>query len=705
MIDKKVVIWRVYVVFLVLMMVGAGIVVRVFAIQNNAEYKKVVEQKSDIVVEKDILPMRGNIFSSDGSLLATSDPVFNLHWDAGVVENDLFNESLDSLALGLSAIFDGKSSSDWKTYLTKAKNDNLHYVKIATKVSRRDLAKVNDLPIFRDGQYRGGLIIEKQDKRKRQFSPLADRTIGYVRTDSVGAMPKGKVGLEDAFDKQLAGVKGRRKMRKLSSGKYIPYDDKFIVKPENGKDLITTIDVNLQDVAQNELKKQLESQGAANGCAIVMEVETGHIKAIVNLGKTGENSYYENYNYAIGTASEPGSTFKLASTLVALEDGVVDLSSEIDTEDGTHKFYDRTMRDSRIGGYGVINLEQAFANSSNVYFSKMIDDAYNRNPQKFVDGIKRIMGQMTGISLRGEARPYIKDTDDDLWSGVSLPWTSIGYETKFTPLQILTLYNAVANDGVVMRPQLVSEIRVNGDVVDKIDPYVISPRLCSPTTIKKAKKCMEAVVEYGTGKSLQGANYTIAGKTGTTQLANGLSGYKSEEKIKYRASFCGYFPADKPKYSCIVVVAAPQQGKYGAEVAGTVFKAIADKVYATDFEHHNAVNEGNYVEEKAAPLTKPGYSEEILLVAKELGIDYKVADGMDEWVMTESESGHLEIHKKYVGETTVPNVKGMGLKDALYVLENRGFVVKIQGSGKVIAQSLEPGKTFKKNDLIKLKLK
>ncbi len=702
--EKRKVVWRIYVVFLVMLVCSVGIVARVVGIQSNEAYREVVEKKENLVQDT-ITPIRGSIFSADGSLLVASDPVFNLRWDATVVDSDLFNEEIDELAAGMSKIFKSKTTAQWKAHLVKGKEEGKRYYKIANKVSRRDLHQVLQLPIFKLGQYKGGLVKEKIDFRGRQFAPLADRTIGYARVKE-GKGLTGIVGIEEAYDKQLRGEVGVREMKRLSSGKKIPVSDEFIKVPKNGMDVYSTIDINIQDVAESELMRQLEAQNAANGCAILMEVETGKIIAIANLQKTGDGTYYESYNHAIGTQTEPGSTFKLVSLLVALEDGVIDLDTEYDTEDGTVQFYDRVMRDSKVGGYGIIDVKTGFARSSNTLFSKMIDQAYHSRPNKFVDGVRSLMGEENGISLKGEKTPYIHGPGEEGWSGVSLPWMSIGYETMFTPLQILTLYNAIANDGKMVKPQFVNEIRQDGELVESFEVQVLQERLCSKSTIRKAKQCLEYVVdyEYGTGRSLRASNYKIAGKTGTTQKAQGISGYKSQDKIKYQASFCGYFPADAPRYSCIVVVAAPEKGKYGAEVAGTVFKAIADKVYAISPEDHEAVNDGD-VEEMAAPITKSGKFEDIKTVAQAVGVDYKILDEKDTWVMAEAESGYLGIKKKYVGDKTVPNVKGMGLKDALYILENRGMKVEVSGSGKVVSQSIEAGKPFMKNTLITLQLK
>jgi len=704
----KIVIWRVYVVFLMLLFVCVFIVFKVFAIQASPTYGGVVkERKADVQIRK-ITPIRGSIFADNGKLLVASDPVYNLFWDAKVVDDALFNDKLDSLAFGLSQIIASKNRAQWKSYLIRGKEGAKRYYKIGRNISRRDLKRIKLLPVFGLSQYGGGLIIEQEDKRETQFGILAQRVIGYTRKNDSTALDEGKVGIENAFDSHLRGVVGQREMRRLGTGEFVPATDQFLVKPQDGQDVLTTLDVNFQDVAETELMRQLKLQGAANGCVVLMEVSTGRIKAMANLEKGKDGRYYESYNHAIGSRTEPGSTFKLASLMVGLEDGAFDITDMVDTEDGTKEYYDQVMRDSKVGGYGVISIKDAFASSSNVGFSKMITENYGRNPQKYVDGIKRLMGFSTGFAVKGEKKPNIKNASDDLWSGVSLPWTSIGYETEFTPLQILTFYNAVANNGVVVRPQIVKEICQNGKVMETFDVEIINPRLCSRATIRKARECMEAVVEYGTGKSLrlsEGAGFKIAGKTGTTQVAKGISGYKTGEKVKYQASFCGYFPANEPRYSCIVVVAAPNKGKYGAEVAGTVFKAIAKKVFAADFKHHKALNDASFVEEKSAPITKPGHSGETLYVISDLDVPVKKDQDAGDWIQLESQSGYIHVKNKFVGKTTVPNVKGMGLKDALYLLENSGLLVRIKGTGRVVKQSLAAGKTFKKNDSIVLTLK
>ena len=708
--SRKDVIWRIYIVFIVMGIMCVAIISKVFAIQNSDKYHIVEKAKKQQIQAREIKPIRGSIYSVNGEVLATSDPVFDLFWDATVADDALFDEKLDSLGSMLASLLTDRSPDQWKQYLLGAKRDGNRYVKIATRVSRRDYRKISSMPIFRLGQFKGGLISIETDKRERQYSPLADRAIGYTRMvedEDGNAVMEGKVGIEHAFNTELAGVTGVRMMRK--SGKvWIPVDDEYIVRPENGKDVYTTIDVNIQDVAEKELITQLREQGAEHGCAIVMEVETGYIRAMANLSRTEEGGYYELYNHAIGSSTEPGSTFKLASLMVALEDGVIDLDHIEDTEDGTHQFYEEIMRDSRIGGYGAVSTVKAFAVSSNVWFSKVINAAYKHNPQKYLDGVKSLLDGKTDIALAGEESPYIKDADDEYWSGVSLPWMSIGYETKFTPLQILTFYNAVANDGVKLKPQIVREIRSNGEVVKSFSPHILDPRICSPSTIKKAKVCLEAVVgdsEDGTGQKLQSANFKIAGKTGTTQLATGNLGYRVGQDVKYQASFCGYFPADKPKYSCIVVIAAPEKQKYGAEVAGTVFKKIADKVFVTNAKYHAALNTNNEEGVKESPIVLAGYFPELKRVLKSIGVPVEWSGEKDEWIMSESAEGKVMVEKRYIGNTTMPNVIGMGVKDALYILENRGLQVSLKGSGKIVSQSIPAGKTFNINDAVEIILR
>src|SRR5690606_6928859 len=453
------------------------------------------------------------------------------------------------------------------------------------------------------------------------FNILAARTIGY---DREGIQP---VGIEGAYSKELRGINGKRLEQKIAGGVWMPISDENEIEPVDGSDVYSTIDVNIQDVAESALMKQLKKHHAGYGCVAVMEVATGEIKAIANLQRVKDSTYYESYNFAVGAATEPGSTFKLPALMAAFEDGYLDLDDMVDTEDGTTKFYDAVMRDSHKGGYGKISIKESFVKSSNVAISKEINRVYSKDPQKFIDRLNKMyVNKKLGIELAGEGTPYIKNTDDKSWSGITLPWMSIGYEVELTPLNILTFYNTVANNGKMVKPKFVREIRHRGQLVRKIETEVLNPSVCSEKTIKMAKEMLEGVVEEGTAKNLKNEVYKIAGKTGTAQIANKKLGYKykNDLKVSHQASFVGYFPADNPKYTCIVVVNAPSKGVYyGNLVAGPIFKEVADKVYATSIEIHKEIHKKENQAKSRIPYAKDGYYPDLKRVYEEFSLKTK----------------------------------------------------------------------------------
>lgn len=653
------------------------LIYKIFSIQmtvkpaNNPYVSSISEEK--------ISASRGNIFADDKekSALAISVPIYELRMDLVAVKDKLFTAKVDSLAMMLSRVFQDKTESQYRIQLSDAKKNKRRYHLLQKNVSYNELQEIIKAPILRKGQFRGGRIVLKQNKREKPFGMLAQRTVGYINEDGNG------VGLEDAYQKNLKGEQGLQYMKNVGGGNKIPLTDEYLKKPENGKDIYTTIDVNLQDVAEKALMEQLVSQNAQHGCAVLMEVKTGHIKAIANISKDRRGNYREIYNHAIGTSSEPGSTFKLASMMVAMEDGVIDINDKVDTRDGTINFYDRTMRDAHEGGDGVIPVWKAFALSSNVGVSYVINENYKKNQTKFLKGIKRLgLGDKLGFKIKGEGSPYVKTTADSTWSGISIPWMSIGYETRFTPLQILAFYNAVANDGVMVKPQFVKEIRSGSRITYKNEVEVLNSSICSKKTIKNAQFLLEKVVEEGTASNLRNLDFKIAGKTGTTQVGYGKSDSELASKVRHQASFCGYFPADNPKYSCIVVVAAPTKSIYGNVVSGTVFKEIAEKVYATDIEMARTKDR---LEKKNMPASKSGSQDDLKLVFNSMRVPIDFQNKDSKWTSTFAKADKVTLGNKKIQET--PNTIGMGLKDAVFLLENKGFSVRIKGKGVVKSQS------------------
>ena len=649
---------------------------------------------------REIEAVRGNVYASDESLLATSIPKYEVRFDAytDALTNTYFNAHVDSLAFELSQLFPEKSKSEYLISLKSARKKKARYHLIRRNVKFTDLKLMKNFPIFRRGKYKGGFIAVQQNKRVRPFKVLAARTIGY---DREGSKP---VGLEGAYSKELSGIKGEMWMQKIAGGIWMPIDENGGREPEDGSDVYTTIDVNIQDVAHSALLSQLETHQADHGCVALMEVSTGDIKAIANLKRNKDGSYYESYNYVVGESTEPGSTFKLASLMAAFEDGFLDLDDMVDTEDGTTKFYDRTMKDSHTGGYGKISIKESFVKSSNVAISKEINRVYAANPQGFVDRLYKMdLNKKLGIEIAGEGAPFIKSTDDDSWSGVTIPWMSIGYEIQMTPLQILTFYNAVANDGKMVKPRFVTEVRKSGKLVKEYGVEVINNSICSKKTIKMAKEMLEGVVEKGTGINLRNSRYKIAGKTGTAQIANAKYGYRGyESKVSHQASFVGYFPADNPKYTCIVVVNAPSQNVYyGNLVAGPIFKEVADKIYASSIQIHDELIVKEHLALSRIPYAKDGSFNDLTKIYTELNIKTSSKSESPVWARVSTGKESVAIYKKKIAPIYVADVVGMSIKDALYILENQGMRVSFSGNGVVKKQSITAGqKIIKGNEII-----
>ncbi|HIN38958.1 MAG TPA: PASTA domain-containing protein [Flavobacteriales bacterium] len=710
---KKDILWRVYLVYFLICLMGLGILYRTFQIQTiEGDYWRAKAETYSTEL-KNIDAVRGNIYASDGSLLATSIPIYEIRFDANLeyLTDEIFYENIDSLAYCLSGLFSEKTERQFRRELITARKAGNRYHLIRRSANYNEVKKIKRFPICRLGRYRGGFIFKQKNRRQRPFKQLASRTIGYDREE---VRP---VGLEGAYSKYLRGVNGVRLEQKISGGVWKPIHDAMEIEPEDGSDIVTTIDVNIQDVAHQALNEQLVKNGADHGCVVLMEVSTGEVKAIANLKKSESGVYYEWYNYAIGESTEPGSTFKLAAVIAAMEDGHLGLDDSVDTEDGSIQYYDRVMHDSHQGGYGKISLKQAFEKSSNVGISKLLVQSYKDNPQQFIDRLYRMnLNKPLGVDIAGEGAPVVKNTKDKSWSGITLPWMSIGYEVRQTPLQILTFYNAVANNGKMVKPMLIKEIRRRGKVVKSYRPIIINEAICSKSTIANAKILLEGVIQNGTGINLKNNTYRIAGKTGTARIANKSYGYKYDGKYSYQASFVGFFPAENPKYSCIVVVNAPSNDVYyGNLVAGPIFKEIADKVYSSTLEiHQNLADTKDQHwsprEDGSSPMpyVTNGFQKDLHKVLSSLDIPSVYQNPETRWAVTKriDSTIHVEVRKldNDLKNNRMPNLVGMTAKDVLYVLENAGLRVKIIGGGMVVAQSIEPGAFISKGTRITLTL-
>jgi cell division protein FtsI (penicillin-binding protein 3) len=683
--NKRDILRKVYLVYLAMAFLGIGIVARVVYIQfvEGDEWREKAKKLG--VRYEEIKAIRGNILSSDGSLIAASIPVFDLRMDAGNTHynDDFFYENVDSLALCLSNLFQDKSKQDYRKLLVKARKNNNRYLLLKRNITYAHLKKVRKFPIFRLGKYKGGIIAEARNRRELPFRWLAFRTIGWDKEGS-----DNDIGLEGAYSKILEGESGRRLMQRIGNGVYRPLNDETEIEPRNGHDILTSIDINIQDVAEDALMKQLIANEADHGCAVLMEVETGFIVAIANLGKNKEGEYEEKYNYAIGESSEPGSTFKLASLISALDEGLVKLTDTVDTQGGTVRYANRIMKDSHEGGYGRISVQRAFELSSNVGISKAVYRAYHDKPQQYIDKLYSMrLNQKLGLDIPGEGNPSIKDTKSRIWSKVSLPWMSIGYEVAITPLQTLAFYNAVANNGKMVKPQFIREIRLAGETVQTFGPVTLVESITkNPETLPKVRKMLEGVVEKGTATNLRNPVYKIAGKTGTAQIAQNNAGYN---KTNYKASFVGYFPADNPKYSCIVVINNPRKGVYyGGSIAGPVFKEIADKVYATRLDQIKRVTD---TLPGTLPVSASGNFRDLETILREINVQWKGDSQQYDYARLNGTDSSLIIEPKATGESQIPDVTGMGARDAVYLLESAGLRVQVKGRGQVKRQSVPAG--------------
>ncbi|MBN1133025.1 MAG: transpeptidase family protein [Bacteroidales bacterium] len=696
---KKDILIRVSLVYLGIVIFGLMILGKAFYLQifEKDQWKR---SENNTVRHKIIEPNRGNIYSADGLLLAVSVPYYEIRMDmqSESFTREIFDRHVDELSKSLSEFFKDRHWTSYKRELVRAREEGNRYFLVKRNITYTQLQEVKKFPIFNLGPYRGGFIYVQQNQRIHPYGMLASRTIGYTMKGPVESV----VGIEGAYNRELRGVEGYRLMRRIRGDVWMPINDRNEVEPRDGHDVVTTIDVDLQDVAENALMNQLMRHEADHGSIVLMEVQTGKIRAIANLSRNENGTYGETYNFAIGESTEPGSTFKLASMIAILEDGYVRPEEIVDVGNGVVEYYGKRIEDSGEIGLGKISIQHAFEVSSNVGISKIINEHYKDNPSAFIDRLYQMgLNRKLGLEIRGEGRPEIKYTDSDLWSGISLPMMSLGYEVRMTPLQILTLYNAIANDGKMIKPVFAEEIRYRGKTVKKIETKVLNHSICSNETLSRIKIMLEGVVENGTARNLRNSHYQIAGKTGTAQIALDKQGYT---EALYQASFVGYFPADKPKYSCIVVVNAPSKSiYYGNLVAGPIFREITDRIYVREYDLHRDAPE-IASQKELAPYSKSGLSTDLINVFDHLGLESVHQNNQTNWVSTRSSEEGIILADRSIIPELVPNVRDMGLKDAIYLLENSGLKVIPNGRGTVRSQSLEPGTRIRKGDVIILEM-
>tara|TARA_Y100001958_G_C21235357_1_gene561647 strand:- start:1027 stop:2994 length:1968 start_codon:yes stop_codon:yes gene_type:complete len=637
---------RFYLLVTLILIFSFILIFKLFHIQFYENETGLGFEPESIVKNVVLEPSRGNIYASDGNILATSIPRYELHWDSDTTDDYLFETKKKTLADSIASMT-GVSSKFILKKLEKAKKNKNRYLLIAKNVSYSDYKKYKTFPIFNQNVYRGGLIVEQEIKREHPLGKIAERTIGYEKLDNNGSYFR--VGLEGAFSEYLRGNPGIRLKQKIANGQWKPISDSNEKEPTEGFDLYTTLDVNIQEIVHNTLLGQLEKFGAEHGTVVVMEVKTGEIKAIANLGRTVEGKYYEKLNYAVGEAHEPGSTFKLMAMIAALEDKVIDYNSLINTGKGELKFFGKyKVKDSKRGGHGIITASKAFEVSSNVGLVKIIYDNYKDNPKKFVDRLYNLgLNKTLGLPIKGEGIPKIPYPTDSNWDGLDLPWMAYGYGVAITPLQTLAFYNAIANDGEMVKPRFISKISNFGNLPTKVfSKHTLNPSVCSKETLNKVQQMLFNVVDkkWGTAFNIKDQLLSMAGKTGTCQVD-----YTSEE-VQYISSFVGYYPVENPKYSCIVVIHRPDKsiGYYGSTVAAPVFKTIAKKIFND--------------------------------IPKKIEISYSAFADLE--------------------NNTVPNVKGLNQKEAIKKLKNKGMTVKVKGKGIVKSQSIKPGSKIKNQQKI-----
>ncbi len=708
---KKSILIRVRTVFLIGSLFAIAIAYRIFHIQfvDGAEWRA----KSSSFTKKVVKATRGNIYAVDGSLLATSLPLYRLGFDPSISNGKdkklakIFEKGVDSLALLLSQKFETYPASYYRNLLVDARHNKKKFIYLSRgfSLTYRDQQEMKSWPIFREGKNKGGVIFEKIYKRFHPFKELAFRTVGFINEDNFGA------GLEASFDQMLAGTNGQATYQRIGGGVSRPIFDGTEIRPVDGFDVVTTLDVNIQDVAESSLLRALREYRAQFGCVVVMEVETGEIKAIANLGLEKPNptmdpmaKYIEKYNYAVGRKHYPGSTFKLASYMALFEDGKIKLKDTINTGNGKLQVAkDQWIKEANDHAYGRISVKDAFAKSSNVAVAKLILNTYKTQPEKFLQHITNFgLAEPLNFQIRGAERPFFRlPSDKKHWNNAALAKMSYGYESEITPLQTLAFYNAVANKGKMVQPIIVKEVRSNDKVAKKFEAKVIREKICSDETLAALREMMEAVVEHpkGTGHKIKSDLYKIAGKTGTAHK------FENNKWIdnSYYTSFAGFFPSDKPKYSAIVIVDSPKLGLMAGDAAAPVFKDIADKIYANDVEMHQLLAEKE--SSMDVPEIGAGKFEELHEICNKLKIsNYEKGDSKSDWVGSMTSNKAIYWKANLLEKGKVPDVKGMSLRDAIYLIENFGYRVRTSGRGRVTSQNPKPNSQMAEGGVIMVTL-
>lgn len=694
--EKRHIILRAYLVYAGFVVLMLAVIFRTISIQFEGRSNVFASSDEKMPVRKSPrYPRRGEILDINLTPLVTSVSYYDIYMDPTVVKQEIFDEKLAELCNGLSKIYPEKSAREYQNLIRSARARKSRYLLIHKKANGEERDALNKLPIFDLGRLEGGLIDNREViVRKKPNGELMSRTLGFYRKNEKDEV---KVGIEGAYNEYLSGEEGEEIEQKISTG--WKKTGQIVKEAVEGADVVTSIDKGIQEVAHSELLTQLKKQGARSGCVIVMEVKTGFIKAISNLTEMEDESFREDYNYAIGHKEVPGSTFKLASLMAALEDGLIDTKDKVNAV-GSYRFPGKTYTDAH-GGPGLITIEQAFEKSSNV-IAQVVTRAYRSHPQDFYERLESFgLTKRTGIALSGEPRPTIYKPGTNQWHGLSLPSMAIGYEVQQTPLQTLTFYNSVANNGTMVKPQLVYQIRRGPDVIKTFEPSILVEHVCSDQTLQKLKRCLEGVMQKGgTGHRITSSQFTIAGKTGTAKLPGKDKRYGAKDQGDYQASFVGYFPADKPIYSCIVVISAPSKNIYGAVVSGTVFGAIANKVYASNLQYHKAINETKK-RKAGVPSALNGNVHDLARIYRMLEVPFAIS-GEGEWMLSRKGKSKAIMRSKKLNKEVVPDLTGMSARDAVYLIESLGMTAHVVGYGKVNKQSVPVGRTVYRGGVIEL---
>ncbi len=697
---KRDILWRVYLSYLLMILVCVVIFGKAIFIQQVEGNKW--RSMSDSLHQRiqEIEAERGTIYSEDGQMLSTSIPQFDVFIDFRVAalrekNGQLFRKYVDSVAMSLSKLFKDQTPAQYKYVLQQGYKNSAAYFPLKKKISYREYDQLRNFPLFKMGRYKSGLIIKEKTIRLNPYNMLAFRTIGLARDSN-------KVGLELTYDSLLKGRNGKQLVRSIAGGVGVPVDDNYMIEPETGKDIVSTIDVFIQDITESALMKMMLKKNAEQGCAIVMETSTGKIKAIANLGKTGPATYWENLNYAV-SPTEPGSTFKLVTLLALLEDKKINLNQSVFLENGIWQVAGNFVKDSEDHNENNVTIKKAFELSSNVAMAKLAYAHYSNNPRQLFKHIANLkLDTLTGIDLIGERRPSFHKPGTKLYNATTVPWMSFGYGISISPLQTAMLYNAVANNGAMLKPYLVSSIKEEGLVLNEYGPKVVVPKICTEVTLELLRSCLEGVCTDGTAKEVfKNLPYKVAGKTGTAKVADDNRGYTTN---KFQSSFAGYFPADNPQYTCVVVIQnnPSETDYYGATVAAPVFKEISDRLYSTYIKIAKN-NQAQIKKKDSSNFQFSGYRTDLAYLSKKLQIPFKDSTKeIDRWSFIQNNNEKYILRRKLMSENAMPILKGLSLKDAVYLCEEKGLIVNVAGRGRVVSQSVLPGQAIAKGQLINL---